>query len=150
MATKRKVNRSDYFAAYIDIVGLTSKGTIYIVGEYTLDRPKFKFVLEKTDEISPTDVNALLAAYKEANRPNSFITFKKQHIQNTEGKGDLSISSWLSSLPKQKAEAVKKLEETGVTIFFPDKKPNSLSWVIDIIVQHLFTLCSTKGLPSRI
>ena len=98
-----------------------------------MERPKFKFVLEKTDDISAADIKALMAAYKEANRPNSFVTFRKQHIQNTETKNELTISSWLSGLPKQKAEAVKKLEEMGVTIFLPDKKSNNLSWVILIL-----------------
>lgn len=46
---------------------LISKGTIYISGEMISDRAGFKFIFEKTDEISDLDINAIASVYKSAN-----------------------------------------------------------------------------------
>ncbi len=48
---------------------MKSKGTLYISGEMNADRPNFKFILEKTDEISDADINAFINCYKQANKP---------------------------------------------------------------------------------
>lgn len=108
----------------------TSKGTIYIMGEFSTERPNFKFTIEKTDDISDIDVKAFLAAYKEANRPNSYISYKKKQA-TAEQKNSKSSSplSWLDNTEKDKAEAYKKLEEMGVSIFHPDSRSNNLDWV---------------------
>ena len=46
---------------------MTSKGTIYISGEMTNQRPNFKFSLEKTENITQTDIKAFLESYKYLN-----------------------------------------------------------------------------------
>lgn len=103
------------------------------MGEFSVDRPNFKFIMEKSGDISEVDIKAFLAAYKEANKPNSFITFRKQQLQaaaNQETDGEkTNLGSWFSNANKQKSEAIKKLEEMGVSVFLPDKKSNSLDWV---------------------
>lgn len=43
---------------------IMSKGTIYISGEMTSDRPNFKLVFEKSDEITDTDIKAFVECYK--------------------------------------------------------------------------------------
>lgn len=102
------------------------------MGEFTNDRANFKFIMEKTDDISAVDIKAFLAAYQEANKPNKFITNRKSNLPAAEGK-DSSLTSaaanWLSGAGKQKSEAIKKLEEMGVTVFFPDKDSANLDWV---------------------
>lgn len=49
---------------FFKFLGLITKGTIYISGEMTSDRPNFRFSLEKTDEISSFDIHAFLEAYR--------------------------------------------------------------------------------------
>lgn len=49
------------------------KGTIYITGEYVSDRANFRFILEKSLDISEIDITAFLSSYKEANKPNQFV-----------------------------------------------------------------------------
>ena len=46
-----------------------AKGTIYISGEMTGDRPNFKFTMEKTDNFTDIDLEAFCEVYKEANKP---------------------------------------------------------------------------------
>ena len=114
------------------MLDLNSKGTIYILGTFSVDSPRIKFILEKTEGISTTDIKAFLAAYKEATVPNSFAAFKKQYNYNKGEKrnlSNLSHSTWLGVLSESKFEAMTKLEESGATIFLPDKKTENLSWV---------------------
>lgn len=51
---------------------MTSKGTIYLSGEMTNERPSFKLTLEKSDEISENDIKAFIACYEQANKPRSY------------------------------------------------------------------------------
>ena len=102
------------------------------MGEYSVDGPNIKFILEKCDHISPTDIKAFFAAYREAVIPTSFGSFKQQYNYNQPNRkstSDLSLSAWLGSLPSSKFEAVTKLDQAGVTIFLPDKKSDILNWV---------------------
>ena len=48
---------------------LFTTGTIYISGEMMSDRPGFKFILEKSDDISDLDIQAFINCYKEAYKP---------------------------------------------------------------------------------
>lgn len=43
---------------------LQSKGTLYISGEMTEDRPSFRFMLEKSDEITDHDIAAFVECYR--------------------------------------------------------------------------------------
>jgi len=105
---------------------IVSKGTIYITGENIIDRPNFKFVLEKTEELSENDLLAFLESYKEANRPNSFIvgkrTLEKCGIYPNQIKEDPTNST------KMRMESIDKLEKLGVTVFLPDKRTSNLDW----------------------
>eukprot|EP01016_Furgasonia_blochmanni_P044377 TRINITY_DN615_c0_g1_i8.p1 TRINITY_DN615_c0_g1~~TRINITY_DN615_c0_g1_i8.p1 ORF type:complete len:428 (-),score=71.38 TRINITY_DN615_c0_g1_i8:202-1485(-) len=104
---------------------IQSKGTIYITGEMTNDRPNFKFILEKTDEISEIDIKGFLEAYKEANRPHSGV-----RKLNSQGENRPNKEKGKSTSPGQKSyqEALEKLENFGVTIFMPGQRNDDLDW----------------------
>ena len=61
---------------------LINKGTIYISGEMIADRAGFRFILEKTDEISDLDIEAIANVYKTANSPTKY-SFVKDRFKNT-------------------------------------------------------------------
>jgi len=60
---------------------LISKGTIYISGEMIADRAGFRFILEKTDEISDLDIEAIANVYRTANSPTKY-SFVKDRMKN--------------------------------------------------------------------
>jgi SpoVK/Ycf46/Vps4 family AAA+-type ATPase len=107
---------------------MISKGTVYITGENTIDRPNFKFRLDKTEDISDADLQGFLHSYREANRPNQFVAAKKAF--QTLGNLSNSIKEQQQNNPtKSKMDAIDKLEKLGVVIFTPDATKNSqLDW----------------------
>jgi len=106
---------------------LISKGTVYLTGENILDRPNFKFRLDKTEDISVADLRGFLQSYKEANKPSTFVAGKKQ--MSTMG----NIPNQLSNSPQSNAQKIRmdafeKLEKLGVVVFLPDSKNAQLDW----------------------
>ena len=99
-----------------------------------MDRPNFKFIMEKGLDISEDDIKAFLASYREANKPNNFVQQKKQFMQSeasTSSSSSSSSSKTSAQSPKSRAEAIEKLEKLGVTIFMPDNKSINLDWVYE-------------------
>jgi len=104
-----------------------AKGTMYITGENTMDRPNFRLILEKSLDISEADIQAFIAAYREANRPNNFVLQRRQFVQQTQTLPEKNVETEEDST-KNRLEARKKLEEMGVTIFFPEASQRNLDW----------------------
>ena len=100
---------------------------MYITGENTMDRANFRLILEKSLDISESDIKAFLAGYREANRPNNFVLERRQFIQKTQT-SSLKQKDEGSDM-KSRLETRKKLEEMGVTIFMPETKQDNLDWV---------------------
>ena len=132
-----------------------SRGSINIVGEFSLERPSFKFILEKHYEVTGIDISAVIKAYKEA--------FKFSHYSNQRSNSISNIvpvknrpSNKRSSDPKSVLDALKgsvsnsvkpdgkeeekevmteedvanKIKELGVMIFMPEDKDflTGMSW----------------------
>ena len=67
-----------------------------------------------------------MASYKEANRPNNYVSGKK-HLAQT---GNFPNQITTTGSTKMRIEAIEKLEKIGVTLFLPDKNKGNLDWVI--------------------
>jgi len=95
-----------------------------IAGENTIGYPNFKLILQKEGNVNETDTNAVLAAYKEANRPNNFIRKRKEFIENTQ------VMRLKDVKDDEMTKAKQKLSEMGVSIFLPKSKAHNLDWVL--------------------
>jgi hypothetical protein len=114
-------------------VSIKSKGSISIVGEFTLERPSFKFILEKNYEITPMDIQVVISAYSEANK---FSTYGKQRAnainnsglnlpKNTKGEnldGVIGQPEKKSESEAEKERQIKELQEMGIMVFMPNDK----------------------------
>jgi len=99
-----------------------TNGMLMIAGENSIKYPNFKLILQKEGHVTETDTNAVLAAYKEANRPNNFIRKRKQFILDTQ------IMRLKDAEGDEITQAKKKLTEMGVSLFLPDSKAHDLDW----------------------
>jgi hypothetical protein len=58
-------------------LGVKNKGSISIIGEYSNDKPSFKFIFEKKNEISNLNIDLIMKIYETANRPSKINQLKK-------------------------------------------------------------------------
>ncbi len=114
-------------------MNIKSSGSISIVGEFTLERPSFKFILEKNYEITPMDIQTVISAYSEANK---FSTYGKQRAnaiqnsglnlpKNTQGgnlDGVIGQPEKKSDSEAEKERQIKELQEMGIMVFMPNDK----------------------------
>lgn len=50
------------------------------MGEFILDRPGFKFTIEKNKKITDKDLDILMKVYEEAYKPSSMREVRKNYI----------------------------------------------------------------------
>ncbi|KAL4488666.1 hypothetical protein ABPG73_020365 [Tetrahymena malaccensis] len=110
-----------------------NKGTICVTGEMISDRPGFKFSIEKTEEISEADIEAVINVYRTAIQPqqHSFVKDRMKAAPNQFGSNDPKNQSKprnQKDQQKERTEAINKLEELGVSVFLPDAKQINLDW----------------------
>lgn len=133
-----------------------STGTINIVGEFSVERPSFKFILEKNYEVTSIDISAVISSYKEAFKFSKYSSQRANSISNitpkvnskrASSKRNSEPDSLVNSLKESvtgslkpadntqlsemtAVEAVQKIREMGVMVFLPDDKDflTGLNW----------------------
>lgn len=108
---------------------VASSGSITISGNFILDRPGFRIVLQKNDCVTQLDMEILLTAYREANIPKDYSSMRSSFIKELAA-GPGSQSKQVNSSPKVMSyeEAKKKLQELGVLVFEPATRVQDLDW----------------------
>ena len=100
------------------------KGTISITGEYILDRPGFKFTLEKENALSKKDIQIFINAYKQTYKPSIIKDIHKNYINSLTNISDQKKNK-SSNSKKNKQKILEDLKKLGVLIFLPDTNKNT-------------------------
>lgn len=120
--------------------GSKLKGAINIMGEFRPDRASFKFVFQKSGNITQTDIEIVKRIYEKANENSAYSLERQRNIAANESlnrvqKKDQSTGAKLASAlgmgsSKEENETIQKLNEMGIVIFMPNDKKNmqGLAW----------------------
>eukprot|EP00340_Litonotus_pictus_P003041 CAMPEP_0170516000 /NCGR_PEP_ID=MMETSP0209-20121228/2361_1 /TAXON_ID=665100 ORGANISM="Litonotus pictus, Strain P1" /NCGR_SAMPLE_ID=MMETSP0209 /ASSEMBLY_ACC=CAM_ASM_000301 /LENGTH=488 /DNA_ID=CAMNT_0010800745 /DNA_START=207 /DNA_END=1673 /DNA_ORIENTATION=+ len=105
-----------------------NKGTVYIRGTFGKVYDNFLFILEKQNDFTEADLNAILAAYEESFRPrgnNSEFNIPK----NSQGSnaGSSIAKMFTGGEDKKNQDPLTALSKAGVTVFQPGSSKN-LDW----------------------
>ena len=122
---------------------INHNGVLTITGNFDLERPNFKFIFEKKNEITENDINMINAVYELANKNTSYGDERQKYLRNSSknskdsfDKNNQSFGSKLTkklfSGDKEKESALKELKDMGIVVFLPDEKGylENLSWDI--------------------
>jgi SpoVK/Ycf46/Vps4 family AAA+-type ATPase len=133
----------DYEIASGSTVGAKNKGTLYLRGAKGKVYDNYAFILEKQNDFSDLEVDAVLAVYEEAFRPKPGVRNQYENTENSikgyfqgGGVGDNKAGSnsnkvMTTSNTGQKTESdpMAVLHKYGVSVFLPgDKKKADLDW----------------------
>ena len=123
--------------------GLKKKSFINVMGEFSTDRPSFKFTLKTEGGVTDTAVEIIKQVYEKANRNTLFSTQRKSRLQRSGAKFSQNSVNRRSQgsqagnrrggrgqQQEEEEDPMKKLSEMGVTIFLPEEKGSmaDLSW----------------------
>ena len=101
------------------------KGTISITGEYILERPGFKFTLEKENILTKKDIEIFLNAYKETYKPSIIKNIRKNYMSSISDISEQKNSRKNDSKTEaNKKKAIEELKKLGVLVFLPDTTKN--------------------------
>lgn len=120
--------------------GSRCKGAINIMGEFRPDRASFKFVFQKSGNITQTDIEIIKKIYEKANESSAYSLERQRNIaanetlNRIEKKDQSTTAKFATALgisnTKEQDDAIEKLNEMGIMIFMPDDKKNmqGLAW----------------------
>lgn len=106
-------------------VGVAKKGTLSIRGEFVLDRPGFKLIMEKEGSISDRNITMLMKIFEEANKPTEASEIRKKYIATLKSNTGSSITQTPTSIRTSSPnpnDTIEKLKEKGVHVILPDDK----------------------------
>lgn len=113
---------------------INHSGTLTMTGSFDLERPNFKFIFEKKNEISDGDIRLINTIYELANRNTAFGVERQKHLRNAQSSKETSTGPQILgnffSGDKEMKEVLKNLKEMGVVVYLPESKGHleGLGW----------------------
>lgn len=102
-----------------------NKGSISIAGEFRLDRPSFRFILQKETTLSDNLVDFIVKLFEEAYKPSQTREVRKQYLdeltQNYSNQNDSGILTPNSKLTPIET-TLQELREMGLEVILPEQK----------------------------
>lgn len=117
--------RLDFEVMSSSVPGANHRGTFYLKGTKGKVYDNLEFSLEKQNDFTELEENAILAVYEEAFKPRKG---KSVRIGNKKGMLDRLQDGLKGSDSDQSNDPMSVLHKYGVTVFMPSDKKKNLDW----------------------